>query len=315
MPTGIALAVPEGYVALVHPRSGLAARHGLSIVNTPGTIDAGLPRRDQGAAGQPRPARADRAAPRRPGGPAGLPAGRAGGVRRGGGRCPTAPVGAAATVLPEASPVREPDDRSRGDDAGEVPSQVRATSVEDGRRRLEQRRPPSVRARTTPTSCPPDDPERVDLGSLLIAPEPGRELRLQVDEASGAVQSVVLAGADGALELRAFAAPRNGDLWSEARPQIAAEVAQARRHRHRARGPLGHRAGLPGPGAHARRQDRHPGVPRSSASTARAGCCARTLLGKPATDLDGAGGLGGRASAGSPSAAAPRRCRSARRCR
>lgn len=41
VPTGIAMAVPEGYVALVHPRSGLAAKHGLSIVNTPGTIDAG----------------------------------------------------------------------------------------------------------------------------------------------------------------------------------------------------------------------------------------------------------------------------------
>jgi len=41
VPTGIAMAVPEGYVALVHPRSGLAARHGLSIVNTPGTIDSG----------------------------------------------------------------------------------------------------------------------------------------------------------------------------------------------------------------------------------------------------------------------------------
>ncbi|WP_367650338.1 dUTP diphosphatase [Nocardioides sp. zg-DK7169] len=41
VPTGIALALPEGYVALVHPRSGLAARHGLSILNTPGTIDAG----------------------------------------------------------------------------------------------------------------------------------------------------------------------------------------------------------------------------------------------------------------------------------
>ncbi|GAA3821864.1 dUTP diphosphatase [Nocardioides panacisoli] len=41
VPTGIAMALPEGYVALVHPRSGLAARHGLSIVNTPGTIDAG----------------------------------------------------------------------------------------------------------------------------------------------------------------------------------------------------------------------------------------------------------------------------------
>jgi dUTP pyrophosphatase len=41
VPTGIAIALPEGYVAFVHPRSGLAARHGLSIVNTPGTIDAG----------------------------------------------------------------------------------------------------------------------------------------------------------------------------------------------------------------------------------------------------------------------------------
>jgi dUTP pyrophosphatase len=41
VPTGIAIALPVGYVALVHPRSGLAARHGLSIVNTPGTVDAG----------------------------------------------------------------------------------------------------------------------------------------------------------------------------------------------------------------------------------------------------------------------------------
>lgn len=41
VPTGVGIALPEGYVALVHPRSGLAARHGLSIVNTPGTVDAG----------------------------------------------------------------------------------------------------------------------------------------------------------------------------------------------------------------------------------------------------------------------------------
>ena len=41
VPTGIALALPEGYVALVHPRSGLAARFGVSIVNAPGTVDAG----------------------------------------------------------------------------------------------------------------------------------------------------------------------------------------------------------------------------------------------------------------------------------
>ena len=69
---------PTGYVALVHPRSGLAARHGLSIVNTPGHRRRGLPRRDQGAAGQPRPARAGLAAPRRPDRPAGGPAVRAG---------------------------------------------------------------------------------------------------------------------------------------------------------------------------------------------------------------------------------------------
>jgi dUTP pyrophosphatase len=41
VPTGVAIALPAGYVAFVHPRSGLAARLGLSIVNTPGTIDAG----------------------------------------------------------------------------------------------------------------------------------------------------------------------------------------------------------------------------------------------------------------------------------
>ena len=71
-----------------------------------------------------------------------------------------------------------------------------------------------------------DGIERLDLGSLLIAPEPGRELRLQVDESTGEVQAVMLAGSDGALELRAFAAPRNGDLWSTVLPQIRAEMAQ-----------------------------------------------------------------------------------------
>jgi len=41
IPTGISLALPDGYVALVHPRSGLAIKHGVTLVNTPGTIDAG----------------------------------------------------------------------------------------------------------------------------------------------------------------------------------------------------------------------------------------------------------------------------------
>ena len=41
VPTGIALALPPGTVGLVHPRSGLAARHGITVVNAPGTIDSG----------------------------------------------------------------------------------------------------------------------------------------------------------------------------------------------------------------------------------------------------------------------------------
>jgi dUTP pyrophosphatase len=41
LPTGIAIALPEGYAAFVHPRSGLAVRYGVSLVNSPGTIDAG----------------------------------------------------------------------------------------------------------------------------------------------------------------------------------------------------------------------------------------------------------------------------------
>jgi dUTP pyrophosphatase len=41
VPTGVALALPPGHVGLVHPRSGLAVRHGVTVVNAPGTIDAG----------------------------------------------------------------------------------------------------------------------------------------------------------------------------------------------------------------------------------------------------------------------------------
>jgi dUTP pyrophosphatase len=41
VPTGVALALPEGYAGFVHPRSGLASRAGLTVVNAPGTVDAG----------------------------------------------------------------------------------------------------------------------------------------------------------------------------------------------------------------------------------------------------------------------------------
>nr|WP_194719833.1 dUTP diphosphatase [Cellulosimicrobium arenosum] len=41
VPTGVSIALPDGYAAFVHPRSGLATRHGLTVVNAPGTVDAG----------------------------------------------------------------------------------------------------------------------------------------------------------------------------------------------------------------------------------------------------------------------------------
>lgn len=41
VPTGVSIALPDGYVALVHPRSGLAHKYGVTVLNTPGTVDAG----------------------------------------------------------------------------------------------------------------------------------------------------------------------------------------------------------------------------------------------------------------------------------
>lgn len=41
VPTGVSISLPDGFVALIHPRSGLATKHGLTIVNAPGTVDAG----------------------------------------------------------------------------------------------------------------------------------------------------------------------------------------------------------------------------------------------------------------------------------
>lgn len=69
-----------------------------------------------------------------------------------------------------------------------------------------------------------DGIERADLGSVLVPAIAGRELRLQVDEKSGQVRAVMLAGSDGACEFQAFAAPRNGDLWADVRPQIAEDL-------------------------------------------------------------------------------------------
>lgn len=84
-----------------------------------------------------------------------------------------------------------------------------------------------------------DDPTRVDLGGLVVRGRPGLELRLQVDEASQQIAAVLLVGSEGALELRPFAAPRNGDIWGDVRKEIAAETARRGGTATEAEGPYG----------------------------------------------------------------------------
>ena len=71
-----------------------------------------------------------------------------------------------------------------------------------------------------------DDRDCIDLGSLLVTPAGPIEMRLQVDENTGAVLAAVLVSEQGALELRAFAAARGGGAWGELRPKISAETAR-----------------------------------------------------------------------------------------
>jgi hypothetical protein len=83
------------------------------------------------------------------------------------------------------------------------------------------------------------DDQRVDLGSLLLTPREGLEVQLQVDETSGTVVAVLLAGQQGAVELRVFAAPRNGDIWEDLRRALRSEVAQMGGTATESEGPYG----------------------------------------------------------------------------
>lgn len=90
--------------------------------------------------------------------------------------------------------------------------------------------PPAGRPRgpwdRSETTADEDDDTYLDLGGLVVRGSPGVEVRLQVDEASSTVAAVMLAGPDSGLELRAFAAPRNGGIWDDVRADIAAEAAR-----------------------------------------------------------------------------------------
>ncbi|MGH3387001.1 MAG: DUF3710 domain-containing protein [Nocardioidaceae bacterium] len=65
---------------------------------------------------------------------------------------------------------------------------------------------------------------RVDLGGLIVTAAPGLEVRLQVDPNTQNVIAVLLVGPEGAVEVRAFAAPRNETIWDDVRREIGAEA-------------------------------------------------------------------------------------------
>lgn len=71
-----------------------------------------------------------------------------------------------------------------------------------------------------------NDATKINLGALIVTGRPDVELRLQVDEASGGVAAALLVNQEGAVELRAFAAPRNAGIWDDVRKSISAEAAR-----------------------------------------------------------------------------------------
>jgi hypothetical protein len=98
-----------------------------------------------------------------------------------------------------------------------------------------------------------DDQPRIDLGSIIVTPVPGSELRLQVNEAQDIVSAMLVLpvtapGTDGAqpevvsssaLELSAYAAPRSGGLWAELRDEISEAAAEVGGSAELAAGPFG----------------------------------------------------------------------------
>jgi hypothetical protein len=83
------------------------------------------------------------------------------------------------------------------------------------------------------------DDRRLDLGAISVPARSDVQVQLQVDEASGEVASVLLVAEDGAMELRAFAAPRNEDIWDDVRTQMAAEAKRRGGDSREVEGPYG----------------------------------------------------------------------------
>ncbi len=83
------------------------------------------------------------------------------------------------------------------------------------------------------------DIERLELGSLRVAPAPGVDVQVQVDEATGNVSLLTFARGDGAVQVQPYAAPRSGGLWDDVRGQIKSSINQSGGLVEEADGPFG----------------------------------------------------------------------------
>ena len=274
VPTGLSIALP----GRLRRRSSTRAPDwrrgcGVSIVNTPGHGRRRLPRRDQGPARQPRPARS-RSSPvaRRPDRPARVPAGRAGPFRRG---RPAAGFGPRRRRVRFDRRVR----RRRVDNQEEPVVIFRRKADKDEqprarRRTSRHRRRSRATSSTSSSTRRPNGPwDRAETDGRrgrrrLHRPRrpgrqgrPGLELRLQVDEQAQQVAAVMLAGPESGLELRAFAAPRSGRHLGRGPQRHRGRGDQARRHGDRARRRVRHRAAGRRAGPDAGRQAGHPDQP------------------------------------------------------
>ena len=288
--TGIAIALPDGYAAFVHPRSGLAAKHGVTLVNAPGTVDAGyrgeikvtllntdrdhpvsFSRGDRIA--QLVIQRVERALFHEE---TVLP----GSSRGDGGFGSTG--GDKGTVAPRIGGVTA-GDREREGACGVFRRRRSEDADRDEFDNDEPEQPAGVsRAEGGPWDAEEPFPalERVDLGSLQVPIGPEHEIQLVMAEQHGAW--VTIRYQESEVQIQAFAASRRGALWDDVRAEIAAEVNTAGGQSQETEGSFGIELMAQVPARPSRASPAGvSGWSGLSASTGPAGSCAGCLAGRP----------------------------------
>lgn len=239
--TGVSIALPEGFAAFVVPRSGLAAKHGITVVNSPGTIDAGYRGEikvillNTDASEPYRIEAGDRIAQLI------VDAGRPGHVHAR--RCPSRQRSRRGRLRLDR--LQRTQDRSpvmilrrkKSDPALEHDDQTDAAVADDDavdETEAEAAEEPDQTEKSAPAdreqNGPLDEAEAnpvqpfIDLGGVKVLPREGLNLRLEVEESSKRIVAVGLDYAGSTLQVQPFAAPRSRGLWHETREQIREQI-------------------------------------------------------------------------------------------